>query len=193
VKNHRHFLVRYFTGRIRVSELERELRAQIERVRATGLRVLHFNGHQHLHVLPEIYEMVTRLAEEYGVVYVRIPGDRRPRASLSRRLSMHGLNYFGRHARDAEANVTTNDATIGVARAGHLDVDALIESLGSVDGLTELVAHPGVGDAEIGSVYDWGYEWDRETEALCDERLKAAIDLHGIVLMRIAHLGNERV
>src|SRR5262249_46755977 len=61
--------VRFVLGGARM-DIERELRAQIEKVLATGLRVTHLNGHQHLHQLPRVRRVVSRLANEYGIRYV---------------------------------------------------------------------------------------------------------------------------
>src|SRR5437867_1397844 len=86
----------------RRTDVERELRAQIEKVLATGLRVTHLNGHQHLHQLPRISRIVRRLAREYGIGYVRVVKDR---GGKSRHLSMAMLNMLGDGSR----------TTIGVA------------------------------------------------------------------------------
>src|SRR5688572_6954398 len=48
------FVPLYVLRAISISAIERELRAQIERVLTSGLRVTHLNGHQHLHMLPRI-------------------------------------------------------------------------------------------------------------------------------------------
>lgn len=158
-----HFLVRPMS----IDAIEGELRAQIERVLETGLRVTHLNGHQHLHVLPRLFRLTTRLAREYSVGYVRTVVDH---GSPSRFLPIAALNFLGRRAKGA------NTRTIGVADAGHLrDVVPLLDH---VDGVTELVTHPGV--AVEG--YGWGYEWDAETRALCDPRLREEIARRGIEL-----------
>src|SRR2546421_10189636 len=76
----------------RRTDVEPELRAQIEKVLASGLRVTHLNGHQHLHQLPRVGRVVARLAREYGIGYVRVVNDRGGRA---RRVSMAALNSVG--------------------------------------------------------------------------------------------------
>lgn len=158
------FLVR----RIPIDAIERELRAQIEKVLATGLRVTHLNGHQHLHVLPRLFALVTRLAKEYAIGYVRTIDDR---GSSSRRLAMSALNLLGRRAKGS------NTRTIGVADAGHLrDVVPLLDH---VDGITEFVTHPGVA---VDGYAAWGYDWDAETRALCDDNLATEIARRGIEL-----------
>jgi chitin disaccharide deacetylase len=163
------FVPLYLARAITIAAIEKELRAQIERVLESGLRITHLNGHQHLHVLPRIFAVVASLAREYGVGYVRIVDDH---GSASRRAPMAILSTLGRRARAS----FTNDRTIGVADAGHLtDVVPLLDR---VHGVTELVTHPGVGV----SGYTWGYAWDEETRTLCDPRLRDAIAERGIVL-----------
>lgn len=165
------FVPLYLARVISIAAIERELRAQIERVLATGLRVTHLNGHQHLHLLPRVFAVVARLAREYAVPYVRIVDDR---GGAARSLSMSALSALGRRARDT---AFTNDHTIGVAIAGHLDdVTPLLDH---VDGVTELVTHPGVG---VTSYPAWAYEWDRETRALCAPGLREELVRRGIVL-----------
>ena len=162
------FLPRY--PFLRTQTIERELRAQIEKVLATGLRVTHLNGHQHLHVLPRIFKLIRRLAGEYSIPYVRIVDDR---GGTARGLAIAALSFLGRRAFVAGL---TNDRTIGIGNAGHLE--DVVPLLDHVEGLTELVTHPG-GDV---SGYDWGYAWAAETRALCDPRLRDELAKRGIEL-----------
>ena len=150
-------------------DVEPELRAQIEKVLASGLRVTHLNSHQHLHMLPRIFAIVARLADEYRIRYVRRVNDR---GGNARPMAMAALNWLGRRAKGR------NDFTIGVAEAGHLnDLERLFDS---VDGVTELVTHPGVA---VNAYPHWNYEWDEETRALCDPSLRDALARRGIELI----------
>jgi predicted glycoside hydrolase/deacetylase ChbG (UPF0249 family) len=102
-------------------------------------------------------------------------------------MAMRRLSAMGRsaHKKTRERHLATNDATLGVAAAGHLtspaQLIALLDAAG--DGVTELVTHPGLGDVELRSAYDWQYEWDAETRALCDPRLRQAIAERGFALV----------
>jgi predicted glycoside hydrolase/deacetylase ChbG (UPF0249 family) len=175
------FVPRYFARRIRMEEVEREFRAQIERVLEAGVKVEHLNGHQHLHLLPRIFSLVQRLAVEYRIPYVRVVDERRHGRGM-RAISVGILSRLGRAAR-GRSPVRTNDRTIGVTNAGHVSTASLIAMLDDVDGVTELVCHPGVGDAELSEAYDWNYSWDAETDALCDPALRDAIASRGIELV----------
>lgn len=164
------FVPLYLARRIGIAAIERELRAQIEKVLASGLRVTHLNGHQHLHLLPRIFAVVARLAAEYAIPYVRIVDDH---GSNARRVPIAILSSLGRRLRRSGL---TNDRTIGVADAGQLrDVVPLLDS---VEGVTELITHPGLGVSD----YGWGYDWENETKALCEPRLGKEIARRGITL-----------
>jgi len=149
--------------------IERELRAQIERVLAAGFRVTHLNGHQHVHMWPSVFLIVSELADEYGIAYVRRVRDRGGSGGIMRRLSIAALNTLG-----------TGGSTIGVMEAGHLTADRIIDLLHHVKGTTELVTHPGIN---VDAYPHWHYEWDAETEALCDPKVRNAIAERGIELI----------
>ena len=186
----RAFAARYFLGRIDAAELEAELRRQIERLLAAGLKLVHANSHQHLHVLPRVFEIVLKLAEDYRIPWVRVPRD--PSVSLSlRSLEIGILNRIGRQARQRldRSAMRTADRTVGILDAGRLTPERLLRLLEDVDGITELVCHPGVGDGELAGVYDWGYGWDEETAALCDAEVKGALRKGGIGLRGFTGLG----
>ena len=148
-------------------DVEPELRAQVEKVIGTGLRVTHLNGHQHLHMLPRVRRVVEQLAREYGIGYIRVVNDRGGR---TRRLSIAALNALGDRGR----------YTIGVAEAGHLTASRIIELFEHVAGVTELVAHPGIS---VSGYPHWGYAWEEETRALCDPAVLDAIVVGNIELI----------
>ncbi len=160
----------FVLARITPAQIESELRAQIEKVRATGLRITHLNGHQHLHALPRIFAIVMKLAGDFGIGYVRRIHDFGGQAGLLRHASIAVLN--------AMRSEGTNDRTIGVMQAGHLTrIEPLLDH---VHGVTELVTHPGAG---VSSYAHWGYDWDAETRALCDPELRSAIERRSIELI----------
>ncbi|MFZ2491265.1 MAG: ChbG/HpnK family deacetylase, partial [Thermoanaerobaculia bacterium] len=90
------FIPAYLAGLIPRKAIERELRAQVEKVVASGLRVTHLNGHQHLHVLPGLFAMVLELGRTYGIPYIRTIDDRGGRAAIPRRCAVGALSILGR-------------------------------------------------------------------------------------------------
>ncbi|MDD5564044.1 MAG: ChbG/HpnK family deacetylase [Thermoanaerobaculaceae bacterium] len=181
------FVRRYAAGRVRLDHVEVELRRQIETLLGAGLELTHLNSHQHLHVLPGILRVVLRLAAEYRIGYVRAPVDRhRGGVGLARSLGVRALAGLGRAARRRAraCGVTTNDVTIGIAAAGHLDGARMTGLLPLAAGVTELVCHPGRDGRSLAAALGWGYEWEAETAALCDPAMRAALDAACITLVR---------
>lgn len=164
----------YLTNKLPVARIAREIRAQMQKVLDTGLLVTHVNGHQHLHLMPALFGITRDLAEENGIHYIRRVDDRGGRGRFIRRASIRALNVLGRRVPG------TNDRTIGVMEAGHLTASRIIDLLFAVDGVTELVTHPGVG---VDAYSHWRYAWDEETRALCDPAVSEAIAKNEIQLI----------
>lgn len=53
-----------------MEQLEREFRAQIEKV-MRNTQVTHIDSHVHTHSIPRIFELVCKLAKEYGIKQIR--------------------------------------------------------------------------------------------------------------------------
>jgi len=185
---------RFLSGGIALREVEAELRRQIERLLATGLRLVHANAHQHLHVLPRVFEVVLRLAEEHRIPYVRIPCEPAVAGRWSPRTAQLAvLNALGRRARrrlgGGKVAVAAVERTLGVVDAGHLTVERLRGALRlAAPGVSELVCHPGLGDQELAAAYAWGYDWDAETAALCDPGIPELLREEGIELTSFSRL-----
>jgi len=54
-------------------ELAAEIAAQFERFAATGLRLSHIDGHENMHLHPEVLRIVLPLAERHGASGLRLP------------------------------------------------------------------------------------------------------------------------
>ncbi|XP_061116732.1 carbohydrate deacetylase [Conger conger] len=61
-------------GQLRMAEVEMELHAQVKLFcELTGHFPHHMDGHQHVHVLPEVREVFAQVLSDYGVPYTRVP------------------------------------------------------------------------------------------------------------------------
>nr|XP_025036058.1 carbohydrate deacetylase isoform X3 [Pelodiscus sinensis] len=61
-------------GLLKMSEVKQELMAQVDLFRElTGHIPHHMDGHQHVHVLPEVRHVFAQVLEEYGIKYTRVP------------------------------------------------------------------------------------------------------------------------
>ena len=179
----RAFTWRYALGGIAASQVELELRAQIETVIRAGIHPVHLNSHQHLHVLPRLFEVVLRLAQEYDVKWVRVPADPTVAGVGRRSFELRALDATARGARrrlEADRNLRAPVHSAGLLHAGHLTIERLLGIVGSVKDSTELVCHPGLDDHALATAYDWSYGWDEETAALCDPRVPVALAAAGV-------------
>jgi len=71
-------LLRYITGRIRLSEVEMEWSAQIEYLLDHKVRLTHFDSEKHIHAWPGLFNMAGKLARKYGVKWIRKPFEHTP-------------------------------------------------------------------------------------------------------------------
>src|SRR5205823_3709524 len=69
--SHATVFARYAAGRWSADEAAAETAAQWERLAALGIRSSHCDGHQHLHLLPQLFPRVVQLARRHGVRFVR--------------------------------------------------------------------------------------------------------------------------
>ena len=195
---HGAFVRRYLRGGIAAREVEVELRRQLERLLAAGLRLVHANSHQHLHVLPGVFEVVLGLAAEYRIPFLRLPAEPAHGPPSPRAAGLAALGLLSRRARRRlrwAGAPRALDGTLGLREAGHLTVESvesmgrsLGSSLSRAAGASELVCHPGLGDAALAADYPWGYAWAVETAALCDPRLPGLLAAAGVELTSFSRL-----
>ncbi len=180
----------WLTGRVRRSEVERELGAQLTRARALGAEVDHLDAHQHLHLLPGIRPLVEALARREGLA-VRWP-DRLPRPAWLRApgpaVKTLLLSLLARTAPRPGSGVRRVSAG-GVFEAGRLDEATLLAMLDTLpEGDFEVGCHPGEGRPHVPEDPAWTYGWQAELEALTSPRVKARLRERGITLATYASL-----
>ncbi len=117
-------------------DVYRELRAQIEKIVAAGIRPTHLDSHKHTHIVPAVFRSVIQLAQEFSVPFVRLP----PLAVASR--------YY--RALASRANVQMTDHFLGFRLTGSLTEDTFAAALSALpEGTTEFMCHPGYLGTEL--------------------------------------------
>ena len=188
------FIVACLRGRVALEEVERELTAQIDRVRSEGIRPTHLDAHKHVHAFPPIFDIVARLAERFAIPVVRVPyepwgpvwGDDRQRrtARWQALLNAAMLPWARRDYRTAAVYGLRTPQFVGRSHTGIL-------SAGSIEGLlrrlrpgvTELMVHPGYVDAALSQTRT------RLLSSRAEEvRLLCATDTHDLVMEQGIHL-----
>lgn len=177
--SYRRFSERVFLGKIRVDELRNELDAQVRRALGAGVHPSHLDSHQHVHVLPPVWQVVTELAGCYRIPFVRVPCFQNvwARARVSwEYVSRIGLNALSRVRRRRLGRLRTADFTSGLHLSGRLKTTDLLEVLRALKpGLGELVVHPGVNTPDLERHYRWGFDWSGELSALTSGEVREAL------------------
>jgi predicted glycoside hydrolase/deacetylase ChbG (UPF0249 family) len=178
----RRWLARAATRRLNTEQLRAELRAQIERGLATGLRFTHLDGHHHVHLFPPVAGIVASFAREYGLPIVRrvryTPGDDAPPKHLL--LASADARWGNVYNGFARAN-----AFRGFAFPSSLeDWAALIASL--PPGVTELMCHPGLADPTVRVLDPYVAPRAWELRWLTDERVAALFAAAGVAITTFA-------
>lgn len=133
-----------------------ELKAQVERIIAAGLRPTHLDTHKHTHLAFPILDAVARLSEEYKIRWVRRPfdfplsgGHPVPWSKRAVSKSLQVLrNRF--HARLSQHGCRTTDYFAGFQLTGFLRTEELVSLLRALpQGVTEFMCHPGYCTDEL--------------------------------------------
>ena len=162
--------------RARIEEVERELRAQIQRAMALGIRPTHLDSHMgSLFTTPALLAAYVKIAHEYRLSFLALRN-----------------NPFG----EAQMPLGPND----------IPLDALIQAFPSVTpdkwkqfyldaianlkpGLTQILVHLGYDDAELRAVtvnYDgWGSAWrQRDYDVVNSPEFKKALKDNKVILIK---------
>jgi predicted glycoside hydrolase/deacetylase ChbG (UPF0249 family) len=169
-----------------------EFRAQIEKIVDAGIRPTHIDTHKHTHLAPPVLEAAARLAEEFGIRWVRRPFDIplssvRGQAPALKRVINAALGLLrgrvhrvlDRHGRRA------TDHFAGFQITGRFHVKELVELIGALpEGSTEFMCHPGRCREPLRAARTRLKESrERELEALIAPEVRDALERHGVELV----------
>lgn len=174
--------MRYFFDRRCREQIAREVAAQFEKFKATGLRMDHVNGHLHFHLHPTVFRAVfahpfdaIRLTREPFWINARIASGRWfyriSHAIIFKLLSWHHEKIIDL------ADVSHTHRVFGLLEHGLVDAGYLKRLLPLLPpGDSELYSHPSLD------------EFKHEFEALVDPEVRAMIEREGIQLIRYSDL-----
>jgi predicted glycoside hydrolase/deacetylase ChbG (UPF0249 family) len=154
------FLQALLRGKISADDIEREARAQIQKLQRAGIRVTHLDTHKHTHLFSAVCRPLLQLAERLSIPAIRYPFEQSWSLALghgnrTRRLQVKLLSplktTFERQPQIRNRQVLTTNGTIGISATGNLYSQTLHEILHAVpaDGTFELVCHPGYNDSDL--------------------------------------------
>lgn len=174
------------------SEVHTEILAQIDKVLAAGIEPTHIDSHQHLHMLPGIFDVVVNEALNSGVPAIRIPLERGgpgPGGLSMRIIQTWVLSRISRTRLQQVQNAGLHSADWfwGLGVSGQMNEANLLDTLGRLcPGVNEVMCHPGIGDAATRERYQWGYSWDDELAALTSDAVRSFVEENDIRLASFA-------
>ena len=177
------FAKRYYSGAVKRSELEAELRAQLERALSCDVNITHIDSHQHTHVLPGINSLVLKLSNEYNIIRVRIPKEGYLftggfQTGVGRLIGRSGLSFCADMAalRADSLGLRHPQHFYGMLAGGHLNAQLIANILRQLpEGVSEIMTHPGLDSAALGKAFSWQYHWREELDAYLDAGNKALL------------------
>ncbi len=177
---------RYFFNWRLCDQLRREIRAQFEKFRATGLTLDHVNGHLHMHLHPIIFGILMQDAAALGIQRFRLTFDP---FCLNLRVASGHVLYRVLHATVFHSlsalawpvlrrrRIRHTRAVFGLLQNARVDEDYVSRLLPRLPaGDSELYSHPSLD------------EFRNEFDALMSARVRAQVENLGIALIRYQDL-----
>lgn len=139
---------------------EFEMRAQIEKTLG-DFKINHINSHVHTHSIPNLFNLVIKLAKEYKIPYIRTQFEKPYFVkSIKKHLTCkYPVNLIKLALLDSLSlrnkkligdNFLTNDYMLGVTYTGFMDKNTILEGLKVIDkGVVEVLIHPAYYEKEI--------------------------------------------
>ena len=172
-------------------ELRQEIRAQLEKFRASGLPLSHVDGHLHLHAHPVILRILVELAQEFNIRVIRLPSEE---LQMSLKLDRRGLltklvwsAVFGRLRRYGESLLNSHgikyaDRVYGLLQTGNMSEKYLLGLIPQIQAdLVEIYSHPAVlqpGEA-LNGLPGGG---EVELAALLSQQVRQVLNVNGFEL-----------
>lgn len=174
-------------------EIQREIRAQLEKFRQTGLSLSHVDGHEHMHMVPIVLNTLTHLAGEFRIRAGRIPSEEfgvALRTDRSHFLEKAGLSLvFGMlvpyaQRRFRSAGIRFSERVYGLLQTGRMTEDYWLKLIPQIRAdRVEIYAHP-----TLDSVVSPKGEGRAQLEALLSPRVRELLSAHGFRLATFQEL-----
>jgi predicted glycoside hydrolase/deacetylase ChbG (UPF0249 family) len=163
-------------ARAKIEEIELELRAQIQRAMALGIRPTHLDSHMFsLLATPALLATYVKIAHEYRLPFLALRG-----------------NPFGAASMPLGANDIPLDALIQEFEESTPEkwMEFYVNAIANLKpGLTEIIVHLGHDDAELQAVTvnqrPWGSAWrQRDYDVVNSPEFKKALQDNKIILIK---------
>lgn len=165
--------------RAKPAEVEREIRAQIERARAFGIKPTHIDSHMGTLFWGPFYKVYTKVGKETGILPM-LPGPTPGRIQQGKLFGIDVQNTFDTLSKEGfvfldSLRESASGATLEARREYYYDLFRNLKP-----GVTEIIVHLSLDDAEIRHVTgSWEARWN-EYQIFTDPKTKELLDSLGI-------------
>jgi chitin disaccharide deacetylase len=157
--------------------LEKETDAQIQRMLDAGIQPDHIDSHEHVHMLPGLYNIFQKKAREYGIPTLRVP------ASGKIRHARQSLAGYGLHFLSLPKLRKAPLKCAGIRYSGFYDANKFAAELHSLtDDNYFFVFHPAKEKSIRNDIVGWKYNWQGEYELLLSDSFVHLLDKNGYFL-----------
>ncbi|MDP2912537.1 MAG: ChbG/HpnK family deacetylase [Candidatus Omnitrophota bacterium] len=179
-RSHRSFFANLLLRNIDVPHVYRELKNQMETLKASGIRLTCLSSHEHIHMAPAMLRIFVRLAKEYGIPSIRcLCSDMRSGPFSVKKFCKKALaSYFEKGMTDIlkGSDVVYADNFLGFIESGEINEETLLAMLNNLrEGVTELACHPGFLSPELLNKGAFHLNCETELAALTSRRVKMLI------------------
>ena len=178
------FVKRYFTGRVNFDEVKAELSAQAYKIQNSGIKISHVDSHQHLHVLPKIFEIVSDLAIKLNVKAMRIP------YAKDFSVSKTALNFLSSRARHKakKLNFAVPDKFFGIVAGGSINEKWLCSVIDDIENTAEIMTHVGSDNKILQASLNWDHDFEAELNALKSDEVKDKIKINNVEIINFKEI-----
>jgi len=198
VPTYKDFAMLLLKEKISREEIFIELKEQIKKIIASGLKVTHLDSHEHIHMFPPVLEAVMKIAETFNVSYIRMPIEKIQVISKDFRITdvvrYAGLRVFTRGAKKklTDKNIGHNDAFLGHFHSGRMDRSILSFMLRTLsEGVTELAVHPATASEIFLKESPWYKNAPKELEVLLSSKWKEILEAEKIQLVTHSDIAED--
>jgi len=175
------------TNSVTLTDIVEEWRAQITRCVEARMNIRFLNSHEHIHMLPVLYNHSFRLAKEFGIPHVRRSKPEWSRTSITKGFARNLSLQITALSNNPTCQKYPGLPLLGLKDSGKLGVAYMKRVLPRLNPgcCYELMCHPGFLDPD--EIVDPGlrtyHDWDGELNLLKSEELADLIDDLGIELV----------
>lgn len=138
-------------GKVDLEEIEKELNAQISKLKSLDVKISHADSHKHIHMFPKILPIVVKVLKEHDINKIRYPKENlffnfNQNSVFSKRWYKKvvlSLNCLLQKKILSKSNLKSPDFFQGMSFVEDLSINRLVKIINQVkEGVTEIMIHP---------------------------------------------------